>query len=51
MGNMDASFTASAFEPLCYRNIERDKINVLNIANGDFDKCMQLSKQPKSDIN
>ena len=39
------------FVSLYYRNIERDKINALKIANGDFDKHIQLSKQAKSDIN
>ena len=34
-----------------YRNIERDKINALKIADGDFDKHMRLSEQAKSDIN
>ena len=51
VSHMVASFLASAFGPLFYRNIERDKINALKIANGEFDKHMQLSKQAKSDIN
>ena len=50
VGHMVASFPASAFGPLYYRNIERDKINALKISNGDFDKHMRLSKQAKSDI-
>ena len=50
-GHMVASFPASAFGPLYYRNIERDKINALKIAHGDSDKHMQLSEQVKSDIN
>ena len=51
VGHMVASFPASVFGPLYYRNIERDKINALKITNGDFDKHMQLSEQAKSDIN
>ena len=51
MGHMASSFPASAFRPLYYRNIERHKINVLKIANGNFSKHMQFLKQVKSDIN
>ena len=50
VGHMVASFLASGYGPLYYRNIER-KINALKIANGDFDKHMCLSEQAKSDIN
>ena len=50
VGHMVASFPASAFGPLYYRNIERDKIIALKISNGDFDKHMRLSKQVRSDI-
>ena len=46
-----SSFSASVFGPLYYRNIERDKIIALKIANGDFDQHMWLSEQEKSDIN
>ena len=51
VGHMVASFPGSVFGPLYYRNIERDKINPLKIANVDFDKHMRLSEQAKSDIN
>ena len=51
VGHMVASLPASVFGPLYYRNTERDKINALKIANGDFDKQMRLSEQTKSDIN
>ena len=50
VGHMVASFPTSTFGPLYYRNIERDKINALKIANGDLDKHMWLSEQAKSDI-
>ena len=49
--HMVASLPASGFGFLNNRNIEKDKINALKIANGDFDKHMQLSEQAKSDIN
>ena len=47
VGHKVASFPASAFGSLYYRNIERDKINALKIANGDFNMHMQLSEQAK----
>ena len=51
VGHMVASFPASVIGPVYYKNIERDKINALKIANGDFDKRIWLSEQAKSDMN
>ena len=50
VGTLVASFPAVQYGPLFYRHLEMNKIQALKLNNGNFDSCLRLSDQSKSDI-
>ena len=50
IGKLVASFPGVMFGSLYYRHLERDKVLALKQAKGNFDTCMSLSLQAKSEL-
>ena len=50
IGLMVSSFTGVEFGRLHYRFLESDKVQALKVALGDFDKCVVLSEDARSDV-
>ena len=51
VGKLIACLPGSQFWALYYRNIERDKIQVLCLQNGNFDKSMVISDLGRQDLH